>query len=327
MARRLRKMKSHEGVECVNLGERHQLDSRKLGERFVKARHVLSESSRGVIFERYALLKPAHNKLVGNSCACTRKRSEDLFPGIGTTSGVGGIIIGEHFEKGAEGLSGVLERFPKPVLDNSFGTKDVRGEKGLPQRSVQFRFLGGEVGPLYHRKLDEPSIGLDQLGQDVTAKLEQVTDTSNFVRDKILHSKILEYLGDMLVVSQGCESIGSRSGASDSSGAHIISVPSSRHSLESRSRCDKYAAMRGTVVDSPSLRSVQAQDVRRTGAREKVCCLPTRMVGPCWTARSLEENWQVPLCLLLNWSASAKLRRVSTTIEANIGTMRIRCPA
>jgi len=79
---------------------------------------------------------------VGDRGACTRKRSEDLFPGIGTTSKVDGIVSGENFEKGAEGLGGVLERFPNPVLDNSFGTKDVRGEKGPAQRIVQFLFLG-----------------------------------------------------------------------------------------------------------------------------------------------------------------------------------------
>ena len=68
-------------------------------------------------------------------------------------------------------------------------------------------------------------------------------------------------------------------GASDSSGVCIISVPSSRHSLESRTSGDKCATLRGAVVDAPALRSVQAQDVRRTGAREKVCCLPTRMMS------------------------------------------------
>ena len=50
MARRLRKMKSHEGGNRVNLGERHRLDSSKLGERFVKASHVLGELLRGVTF-------------------------------------------------------------------------------------------------------------------------------------------------------------------------------------------------------------------------------------------------------------------------------------
>ena len=48
---------------------------------------------------------------------------------------------------------------------------------------------------------------------------------------------------------------------------------------------------------------------------------------PCWTARSLEENWQIPKYFLLNWAASAELRRVYTTGDANIGTVRIWCPA
>ena len=118
------------------------------------------------------------------------------------------------------------------------------------------------------------------MGQDVTAKPEQVTDTSNEFRGKILQTNILEDLGAILVFIQGCE--GSlqvtrrcdrrkttnvaRSGASDSSGGHIISVPSSRHGLESGSRCDKHAALGRTVSCTP-LRSVHAHDVRRSCTR------------------------------------------------------------
>jgi len=157
MARRLREMEAHEGNECVNLGERHRLDSRKLGERFVKESHVLCELLRGVTFERHALLKTAHDKLVGDSSACTRKRSKHPFPGKGTTSGGCVIVSGEHGVKGAERFSGGLERLPKPVLDDGFGTKDIRGEKRLAYRSVKFLLLVGEGGPFDHRKLDEPS--------------------------------------------------------------------------------------------------------------------------------------------------------------------------
>jgi hypothetical protein len=153
MARRLREMEAHECSECVNLGERQRLDSRKLNKRFVKESHVLIERLRGVIFERHALLKTAHNKLVCDSSACTRKRSKHPFPGKGTTSGGCVIVSGEHGEKGAERFSGGLERLPKPVLDDSFGTKDIRGEKRLSHRSVEFLFLGGEGGPFDHRKL------------------------------------------------------------------------------------------------------------------------------------------------------------------------------
>jgi hypothetical protein len=77
-------------------------------------------------------------------------------------------------------------------------------------------------------------------------------------------------LGAILVVIQGCESClqvarrvdrlkttnGAHSGASDSSKAHIISVPSGRQSLESGSCHDKCAVFRRAVVDVPSLRSV-----------------------------------------------------------------------
>jgi len=42
---------------------------------------------------------------------------------------------------------------------------------------------------------------------------------------------------------------------------------------------DKGAALGRAVVDAPSLRSVQVHGVRRAGTREKVCCLPTRMVS------------------------------------------------
>ncbi len=36
---------------------------------------------------------------------------------------------------------------------------------------------------------------------------------------------------------------------------------------------------------------------------------------PCWTARSLQENWQIPKYFLLNWSSSTQIRRVCTTGE------------
>ena len=157
IVRRLREMEAHEGSECVNLGELQRLDSRKLGERFVKESHVLCELLRGVTFERHALLKTAHDKLEGDNSACTRKHSKHPFPGKGTTSGSCVIVSGEHGEKGAERFSGGLERLPKPVPDDGFCTKDIRGEKRLAYHSVKFLFLRGEGGPFDHRKLDESS--------------------------------------------------------------------------------------------------------------------------------------------------------------------------
>ena len=102
------------------------------------------------------------------------------------------------------------------------------------------------------------------MGQEVTAEPEQVTDTSNRFRVDVLHPKILEDLLPILVVVEGCESRlqvvrrcnrrkttnRARSGASDSSGGRIIfiiSMPSSRHSLESRSSCDE-SSLCGAVV-------------------------------------------------------------------------------
>jgi len=139
-------MESHERTEGVNLRERQRLDSRKLGDIFVKASHVLGELLRGVTLERHAVLKTALDKLVSNCCACTWKRSKYSIPGKGTTSDGGVIIVGEHAEKGAERFSGGLERLPKPVLDDSFGTKDIGGEKGPLHYSVNFLFLGREGG-------------------------------------------------------------------------------------------------------------------------------------------------------------------------------------
>ena len=83
-------MEAHERTEGVNLRYRHRLDSRKLGERFVKTSHVLGELLRGVIVERHAVLKAAHDKLMSNSSACTRKSSKDPFPCKGTTGGASG---------------------------------------------------------------------------------------------------------------------------------------------------------------------------------------------------------------------------------------------
>ena len=135
-------MESHERTEGVNLRERQRLDSRKLGERFVKASHVLGELLRGVTFERHALLKAAHDKLMSNSSACTWKNSKYPFPCKGTTGGGRVIVISEHDEKGAERFSCGLQCLPKPVLDDSFSTKDIRGEKRLSHCSVKFLFLG-----------------------------------------------------------------------------------------------------------------------------------------------------------------------------------------
>jgi hypothetical protein len=72
---------------------------------------------------------------------------------------------------------------------------------------------------------------------------------------------------------------GSRSGASDGSGGRSIFMPSSRHRLKSRARRHKRAAFGRAGVDAPALRSVQAHDVRRSSARQKMCCLPTRMMA------------------------------------------------
>ena len=73
-------MEDYERTEGLNLRERHRLDSRKLGERFVKTSHVLGELLRGVIVERHAVLKAAHDKLMSDSSACTRKGSKDPCP-------------------------------------------------------------------------------------------------------------------------------------------------------------------------------------------------------------------------------------------------------
>ena len=127
MARRCRLMEAHKGGECINLGERERLDSRKLGERFVKASHVLGELLRGVTGEIHAVLKASHDKLMSNSSACTGKSSKDPFPCKGTTGGGRVIVISEHDEKGAERFSCGLECLPEPVLDDSFSTKGVRG--------------------------------------------------------------------------------------------------------------------------------------------------------------------------------------------------------
>ncbi len=110
---------------------RERLDSRKLGERFVKSSHVLGDVAgellRGVTSERHAVLKAVHDKLMSNSSVCTGKSSKDPFPCKGATGGGCVIVISEHDEKGAERFSCGLERLPEPVLDDSFSTKGVRG--------------------------------------------------------------------------------------------------------------------------------------------------------------------------------------------------------
>jgi hypothetical protein len=83
---------------------------------------------------------------MSDSSACTWKSSKYPFPGKGTTGGGCVIVISEHDEKGAERFSRCLDRLPKPVLDDNFSTKDIRGEKRLSHLSVKFLFLGERVG-------------------------------------------------------------------------------------------------------------------------------------------------------------------------------------
>jgi hypothetical protein len=74
-------MKSHKRDKSVNLGERHRFDSvshsGEVGERLIKASHVLGKRSLGVILDGHALLTAAHNKLMSDSIACTREQSEN----------------------------------------------------------------------------------------------------------------------------------------------------------------------------------------------------------------------------------------------------------
>jgi hypothetical protein len=229
----------------------------------------------------------------------------------GTTGGGDVIIIGEHAEKWAERFSGGLECLPKPVLNDSFGAKDIGFEKGPAHRSVNALFLSREGGPFGHRKLDEPSKARAEVGQEVTAEHEQVTDTLDRLRSDVLHAKIFENLRAVLVVLEGGEGIlqvarrrsrlktatgsrigaitatRSRSGASDSRGRSgvvlnfILCLPS-RHSLESRACCYE-GSLGGAVVTAAACAtkrgtgSAGKQTVRRSCARKVGCRLLARM--------------------------------------------------
>ena len=63
-------MEDYERTEGLNLRERHRLDSRELGERFVETSHVLGELLGGVTVERHAVLKAAHDKLMSGVRGC-----------------------------------------------------------------------------------------------------------------------------------------------------------------------------------------------------------------------------------------------------------------
>ena len=172
MAIRFGKVESHERGKSVDFGERHRFDSSELGERLVEASDVLGERSRGVIFEGHALFEAAYNKLMSDSSARAREQSEDGFPSISTAGG-GSVIVGcEHFEEGAERAGSVLERFPKAVMQNGFGTKSVRSDKRFSHGNMQLLFLRREGGPLDDSKLDKPKIARAELGQEVAAKRE-----------------------------------------------------------------------------------------------------------------------------------------------------------
>ena len=103
-------------------------------------------------------------------------------------------------EEGAERSGSVLERFPKPVLQNGFGTKSVRGDKRFAHRSMQLLFLSRECRPLDHRKLDNPEVARSELGHEVTEKPEQLTDTSNWCRCEVAQTKVLVDFGAIFVV-------------------------------------------------------------------------------------------------------------------------------
>ncbi len=220
MSRRLGKMKSHEGGKSINLGDRHRSNSSELGERFVKESHVLGERIRGVIFERHALLKTAHNKLVGDSSACTRKRSKHPFPGKGTTSGGRVIVSGEHGE-GPKDLVAVLSVFQSQCWMIASAPKTYEVRKDCRIAVWSFFSSAERVGhsitgsfdvdrPFIDltetKSNDEPAKARAEVGQEVTAEPEQVTDTSNRFRVNVLNPKILEDLLAILVVIQGCES-------------------------------------------------------------------------------------------------------------------------
>ena len=111
MASRWRKMKSHNRCKSVDLGDRHQFDSDELGERFIKAKDVGGERSRGVILDRHALFETSHNELMSNSSSGSLEQSKNGFPSISTASRGSVIVGGEHFEERAERFGSILERF------------------------------------------------------------------------------------------------------------------------------------------------------------------------------------------------------------------------
>ena len=97
----------------------------------------------------------------------------------------------------------VFERFPKPVLQNGLGTKSVRSDKRFSHGNMQLLFLRREGGPLDKSELDNPKIARAELGQEVAAKRELISDTSNLWRCEVAQTKVVEDFGAVCVVG-GC---------------------------------------------------------------------------------------------------------------------------
>jgi hypothetical protein len=85
------------------------------------------------------------------------------------------------------------------VLENGFGTKSVRGDKRLAHHTMQLLFLGRECGPFDHRKIENPKVVRAELRHEVTAKPEQVADTSDWRSCEVAQTNILVYFGSKSV--------------------------------------------------------------------------------------------------------------------------------
>ena len=64
---------------------------------------------------------------------------------------------------------------------------------------MQLLFLGRECGPFDDRKLDNPKVARAELGHEVTAKPEQLTNTSNWCRCEVDQTNVLAYFGAKIV--------------------------------------------------------------------------------------------------------------------------------
>ena len=200
-----------------------------------------------------------------------------------------------------------LKKLPEPMLKDGFRSFAVTGEPVEAHLSVQRLVIVRQREPVDERQVDEPHVCRAKFFQENFPKEEKVTSVlyvgasfqyglegvdfeelhTKRVRRAQGKAKVIWSVGPIrcgrshrnVCTSPKTRSTSAASGCRSGALRSFILVAASRHRLKSRPRGHECAASVSTVAYTSALSTVQTYGVRRAGAREKVCCLPTRMVS------------------------------------------------